>query len=74
MAHYAFRTGEPLELEVDFVVGREDGEDQVAAGIGAGLALDLGVVAVHAGGRFGVGDEGLLGQGAGTLAVRGSFR
>lgn len=61
-------------LEIDLVLGREDGADRVAAGIGAGLALDLAPVTIHAAGRVGLGDEALIGLGGGTVAVRGSFR
>lgn len=61
-------------VELDLVIGREDARDWVSAAVGAGLALDLGGVAITAAGRVGFGDDALLGQGSGTLAVRGNFR
>jgi len=61
-------------VELDLVIGREDGRDWVAAAAGAGLALDFGAVAMSLAGRIGFGDDAILGFGGGTLAVRGHFR
>ncbi len=61
-------------VELDLTMGTEDGADRAAAAVGAGLALDLGHVSVHAAGRVGFGDERLIGLGSGSVAVRGSFR
>ena len=61
-------------VELDLTIGRDDTLMRVAAAVGAGLALDLGPVAISAAGRVGFADDAVMGEGSGTLAVRGNFR
>ena len=60
-------------LEVSLVMGREDARDWIAAGVGAGVALDLDVVVISLAGRYGFGDDAILGRGLLSAAVRGTY-
>lgn len=60
-------------LEVSLVMGREDARDWLAAGVGAGVALDLDAVVISLAGRYGFGDDAILGRGLISAAVRGTY-
>lgn len=60
-------------LELSMVLGREDARDAFGFGVGAGLALDFDPVVISLTGRYGFGEDAILGGGTVSAAVRGSY-
>lgn len=60
-------------IELSLVMGREDAQDWIAAGVGGGLALDFHPIVISLAGRYGFGDDAILGRGLISAAVRGVY-
>lgn len=59
-------------LEGTMTIGREDGRDWYAGGIGIGVGIDLAPVVISFAGRYGFGDD-LWPEVSGAMNVRASF-
>ncbi|HEY8428260.1 MAG TPA: hypothetical protein VIL20_07790, partial [Sandaracinaceae bacterium] len=60
-------------VELSLVMGREDAREWIAAGVGGGLALDFDPIVISIAGRYGFGDDAILGRGLVSAAVRGTY-